>query len=98
VNVQDLLLRATAIVRRRRVEEELDEELRSHLELQTRKHVDAGLSPEEAERQARIDFGVVELTKDNCRDARRVNVESAHAAVQSYRFTIRDGGESGAFL
>jgi hypothetical protein len=69
VNVHDLLLRATAILCRRRVDEELDDELRSHLELQARKHIDAGLSPEEAEHQARIDFGVVELAKDNCRDA-----------------------------
>ncbi len=87
MNVHDLLLRATAIVRRRRVEEELDQELRSHLELQTRKHVDAGLSPEEAERQARTDFGVVELVKDSCRDARRVNV--VDDLIQDVRYAAR---------
>jgi hypothetical protein len=63
MNFQGLLLRTKAILRRRKVEEELDEELQSHLELQTRKHLNAGLSIEEARRQARIDFGVVELAK-----------------------------------
>jgi hypothetical protein len=44
----DFLLRVKAVLRRRKVEEELDEELQSHLELQIRKHLDAGLSLEDA--------------------------------------------------
>ncbi|MGI9071859.1 MAG: ADOP family duplicated permease [Bryobacteraceae bacterium] len=87
MNFHDFLLRAEAILRRRKVEEELDEELQSHLELQTRKHLDAGLSIEEAKRQARIDFGVVELAKDNCRDERRVNV--VDDLFQDLRYAFR---------
>jgi putative ABC transport system permease protein len=87
MNFHDLLLRAKAILLRRKVEEELDDELQSHLELQTRKHLNAGLSLEEAKRQARIDFGVVELAKENCRDERRVNV--ADDLFQDLRYAFR---------
>jgi hypothetical protein len=87
MNLHDLLLRAKAILLRRKVEEELDEELQSHLELQTRKHLKAGLSIEEAKRQARIDFGVVELAKENCRDERRVNV--VENLLQDLRYALR---------
>ena len=87
MNLHDLMLRAQAILRRRKVEEELDDELQSHLELQTRKHLDAGLSFEEAKRHARIDFGAVELTKDNCRDERRIN--AAENLFQDLRYAFR---------
>jgi hypothetical protein len=35
-----------------------------------------GLKPRRREQQARIDFGMVELAKDNCRDQRRVNAST----------------------
>src|SRR4051794_38892313 len=74
MNVRDLLLRARALFFRPRVEVELDEELQSHIELQTRKHVAAGLSLEEARSRARREFGAVELAKEECRDSRRVRL------------------------
>jgi putative ABC transport system permease protein len=70
----DFWLRLKAVLRRPRMEDDLDEELRAHLEFQTRKHVAAGLSPEQARNKARAEFGGLELTKENCRDARRVNL------------------------
>jgi hypothetical protein len=73
MNWTDLLLRAKAIVSRRRMEEDLDEELRAHLEFQTGKHIAAGLGAAQARRKARAEFGNVELAKENCRDVRRVN-------------------------
>jgi hypothetical protein len=87
MSLHDFLLRAKAILHGSKVEEELDEELQSHLELQTRKHLDGGLSFEQAKRQARIDFGVVELAKDNCRDERRVNV--VDDLLQDLRYAFR---------
>jgi putative ABC transport system permease protein len=74
MNWSDSLLRLRAILRRPQMEEELDEELRSHLEFQTRKHIAAGLSVAQAREKARAEFGGVELAKDNCRDARRVSL------------------------
>jgi putative ABC transport system permease protein len=90
MNWPDLLLRAKAIVRRRRMEEDLDEEVRAHLEFQTRKHMAAGLNAAQARSKARVEFGGVELAKENCRDARRVSLiddlrQDMHYAVRALR-------------
>lgn len=53
----DFLFRFKALVRRRRVEGELDEELRFHFEEQVEKHVKSGLSRVEAIRRASLTFG-----------------------------------------
>ena len=65
----DLIYRVRALLGRNRVEEELDAEVRFHIERQTEKYVTSGLSPEDAARQARRAFGGVEAAKDQCRDA-----------------------------
>ena len=46
---------------------ELDEELRYHVEQQTEANVRAGMSPEEARRQALLQFGNVPLVKEDTR-------------------------------
>jgi predicted permease len=48
--------------------EDLDDELSSHLEFQVRKNMAAGMSEAEARRRARIEFGGVDVTKEQCRD------------------------------
>ncbi len=58
------------LVGRRRVERDLDAELRLHIEMETNAHIDAGLSPDEAARRARAEFGAVEAVKDECRESR----------------------------
>ncbi len=50
---------------------ELDEELRFHIERQTEANIAAGMSPEEARRQAMIAFGGVEAVREECREQRR---------------------------
>jgi predicted permease len=62
--------RVRTLVRRDAVERELDEELAFHLEMETRKHVRAGMSPAEARRRAAIEFGGVEKFKEEVRDER----------------------------
>ena len=59
-----------ALFRRRHQETEMDEELRFHIEMETRRNVDAGLDEDEARRQAIRDFGGVERHKDDVRDER----------------------------
>ena len=56
--------------RRTDVEAEMAEEFRLHLERRATDLVRAGLSPAEARRQARLDFGCAELHKDAAREAR----------------------------
>ena len=49
--LSDILFRLRALYRRSAVENELDEELRLHIERQVDKHIGAGLTRDEAERQ-----------------------------------------------
>jgi putative ABC transport system permease protein len=65
----NLMYRLRPMFRRNSMEAELDEELRAHVEQQAEKYVQAGLSPEEAARRARLEFGGVEQVKEECRDS-----------------------------
>ncbi len=53
------------------VEDELDAELRDHVERQVADHIRAGLSPREARRRARLEFGGLDHVKEMCRDEHR---------------------------
>jgi predicted permease len=66
----DIFFRLRAIVRRHVVEQELDDELRAHLEHETEKHVEAGMSWSEAARRARLALGGLDQVKEQCRDVR----------------------------
>ena len=70
----DLLFRARALLNRGAVDEDLDEELRAHLEAQTRKHQQAGLTRDEARRRAHLEFGGLQQIREDCRDARGISV------------------------
>ncbi len=54
----------------RRKPQELDEELRFHVEQATEARMAAGMTPEEARRQALIEFGGVERTREQCHEQR----------------------------
>jgi len=58
-----------AVTRRAAWEQDLEEELRSHMECRAEELMRAGLTREEAERQARIDLGTRETYKEQCREA-----------------------------
>jgi len=75
--------RIRSLFRKNAVEEELDQELRFHLERQITENVAAGMSREEARRTALREFGGVEQVKEECRDERRVNrIETLGADLQ----------------
>src|SRR3954471_2472546 len=56
--------------RRDHVEEQLEKELRFHLDEYAADLIAGGQSPAEAHRQARLAFGGAEQVKEQCRDAR----------------------------
>jgi len=56
-----------SISSRTRLEDDMEEELRFHLEARTADLIAEGLSPREAARQARIEFGGIATHKDNVR-------------------------------
>ncbi len=51
-------------------ESDLDKELRFHIEQQIADNIAAGLSPEEARRRARLEFGGLDRVKEEVRDTR----------------------------
>jgi predicted permease len=71
--LRTIRLRLRSLFLGRRVEAELDEELRDHLERQIELHRAAGLSPAGAREAALRDFGNVPLVQERCRDMRGVN-------------------------
>jgi len=68
-------------------EKRLDCELQFHLEQQISDYVAGGLSPAEARRRAQLEFGGVELYKEECRDARWEN--QLDILLRDLRFAVR---------
>jgi predicted permease len=79
--------RLAALFRRRRLEGDLDEELRSHLEMAVELNVSKGMSPGDARREALRGFGGVEQTKDLYRDQR--GLPMIESIFQDLRFGLR---------
>jgi predicted permease len=57
-----------ALLRRRTLEQDLDDELRSYVETAAERHMAAGMTRDEALRAARMNLGSVAATKDAVRD------------------------------
>jgi putative ABC transport system permease protein len=66
-------LAVRSLFRRPKVDQELDEEFRYHLERQIEDNLHRGLAPEEARHAAMREMGPIAKSKEECRDARRVN-------------------------
>jgi putative ABC transport system permease protein len=69
-----LRLRLQALFFKSRLEEELDEEVRFHLEREIRENIARGMSPEEARLAALRSFGGVERVKEESRDVRGIRL------------------------
>ena len=70
MNLRDLTLRARALLVPNRAERDLDDELQFHIERETRKLIEEGLSAEEARVQGTSAFGSTTVAADECRDER----------------------------
>src|SRR5439155_16511886 len=68
-----LQLRFRALFQKRKLDAEMDEEMRAHLEMQTQENLNAGMNPEEARYAALRQFGRVEFIKETCRERRGVS-------------------------
>ncbi|PYU39054.1 MAG: hypothetical protein DMG54_28235 [Acidobacteria bacterium] len=78
-------LRAT--LKHSRMESEMDAELRFHVEAYAEDLVRGGVPHKEAMRQARIEFGGIERAKEECREARGVNI--LESLIQDVRYGLR---------
>ena len=83
----DLLYRLRSLFRRETVEAELDEELRFHYQRQMEKLMASGLKRDEATRQARVEVGGQEQLKEECRDAR--GVQLFENSLRDLRYSLR---------
>ena len=83
----DLRYRLRAVFKRGSVEDELDDELRFHLEREAAKYERLGVPRQEALRRARIAFGGVERAKEASRDARGVVL--FETMLQDLRYALR---------
>ena len=90
-------LRLAALLRKKQLDAEMDEEMRSHIEMQAQENIKAGMKPGEARQAALREFGWVETLKETCRDQRGLTwmentVRDAHFGVRMLRknpgFTI----------
>src|SRR5216117_1899183 len=79
--------RLGALFRKDRLEQELDDELRSHLEMLVEENVRKGMSPEEARYAALRSFGGVEQVKEIYREQRGLPV--IETLVQDLRYGLR---------
>ncbi len=83
----DVWRRLRSLVRRTELEDRLDDEIRFHVEQQIEKNRRAGMTPDEARRQALIRFGGVEQMRERTRDEfRAARIEHL---VRDVRYGLR---------
>jgi predicted permease len=80
-----LPLRLRSLFRKKRVDQELSEEIRFHLDRLIEQNVGKGMHLEEAHDAALRELGAIEQIKEECRDMRRVNF------IQDLRQDVRYG-------
>jgi predicted permease len=81
--------------RRRNAEQQLDKELRFHLDQHTADLIASGHSPADARREARIALGGPEQVKEECRDVR--STQWLEDLVRDLRYALRSLGQRPGF-
>jgi putative ABC transport system permease protein len=79
--------RLRALLSRGAVERDIDDELRSHLEMVAEENVRRGMTPEDARRAALESFGDVTRVKEAARDVRGGGI--VETVIQDVRFGVR---------
>src|SRR6476659_7739444 len=96
---RDMLARLRSLVRaltrRQAFEDDLEDELRSHIDRYTQDLVRSGIPAEEAHRRARAEFGGLNTVKDECRQAR--GLTAFDALERECRYAARNQPRSPGF-
>ncbi len=88
--------RLRSLLFRQKAELDLEDELTAHIELQLKKHLAEGMSEEEARRRARIEFGGLDKTAEECREVDRWRWIDASA--RNLKHCFRSLGKSPGFV
>ena len=83
----DIRYRLRALFGRARVERDLDDEVRFHVEREIEKHERQGIPRDEARRLAVLAFGGIDRIKDDTRDARGIGF--IERVAQDTRYALR---------
>jgi putative ABC transport system permease protein len=95
MNLRQWAVRLIAMLRRRRLEAELDEDIRMHLQMAADENRRQGMSAQDAERAARRSFGNVDHTKEIYRDQRGIPLYETF--VRDVRQSLRSLRRNPAF-
>src|SRR5262245_17094115 len=87
--------RVRGLFLKRRLEQELNEEIRAHLEMQIEDNLRQGMSLEEARYEALRKFGGVEQVKESYRDRR--SLAMVDSTLQDLRYALRSLRRSPVF-
>jgi predicted permease len=90
MTLRELWAKLTALIHRRELERELEDEIATHLELAKAENLRRGMDPEEARRTAAVKFGSIDLAKEEVRNQRGLPavgsfLQDAHYAVRGMR-------------
>src|SRR3954469_12791708 len=95
--LRKLSLRLCALFRNNKLDTEMAEELRTHLDMQSAANLRAGMSADEAHYAAQRAFGGAEQIKERCRDERRRGFRWLHDFGQDFCFALRTLRKNPAF-
>ena len=84
---RQILTRLISLFRKRKLDAELDDELRFHLEMEEQQNIRGGMDPAEARRQALLRLGGVEQVKEDYRERR--GIPFVESVLQDVRFALR---------
>jgi len=84
---RESLLRIQSFARKKPLDRDLAEEMASHLQFAIEENIQNGMSPQEAERQARISFGGPQQSKETHRESR--GLPFLDTLLRDIRYTLR---------
>jgi predicted permease len=93
--IRILFSRFAALFGRRKLDQELDDELRAHIDMAVEEHLGSGMTEEEARSAALREFGAMALVRERYRGQR--GMPFLEVLVQDLGFALRQLGKSPAF-
>jgi predicted permease len=90
-----LTMRLRALFRGRALDDDVDEELKWHVEHLVAANTEQGMSPEAARRAALVAMGGIQQRKEECREARGINL--VEQCAQDVRYAVRSLSHAPAF-